>query len=152
MSQGSGNVSNIVNLGGVDTSNNLTIPEANTQGYFSLSARANAGTGTYSPFYKNGVLYQVTNGTTCKVVRVVYVAGDAGLAQLVHSLTTFAINAASITSGVFQGGAAANYVFSSPTASVPAPYSIEYDFPSQSYPGIQTSSGAGIVHVICKEV
>ena len=149
MAQGSGNVSNTVSFGGVDTSSNLVIPELNTPGYFALYTRGAA----YNPFYKNGVLYQVTNGMTCKVVRIIYQAnGDVGQGQLVHSLTTFALGAGSITSGVFQGGAAANYVFVPLTASVPIDFSFPYSFPSQSYPGIQTASGVGVCMLICKEV
>src|ERR1700676_4640624 len=120
MANSSGNVNNIVGLGGVDTSSNLTIPEANAQGYFSLSFGTGTAAGSFSPFFKNGVLYQVTNGKTCVVVHVIVTGPTAANSvQLVHSLTTFTFNAGSITSGAYQGGAAAQYVYSVVSTNVP---------------------------------
>jgi hypothetical protein len=153
MAQSSGNVSNIVSFGGVDSSSNLTIPEANSQGYFSLTNGGGVASGNFGPFYKNGVLYQVTSGKTCMVVSVTLIcpAANSGF-QFVSSGTTYATNAGSITSGTYQGGAAANYGMYAVTAYVPAHYAIPYSFVSLSYPGLQTNGNSGQAYLICKEV
>jgi hypothetical protein len=157
MANSSGNVSNIVGLGGVDTSSNLTIPEANSQGYFSLNASGLAvSVGNVSPFYKNGVLYQVTSGKTCVVVHVIFTSADSSgnSMQLMHSLTTFATNAttASLTSPVYQGGGAGNYVYFNTAAYVPTSAATMYNFPSVSYPGYQNGATGSSVILICKEM
>jgi hypothetical protein len=108
MANSSGNVSNIVGLGGVDASSNLTIPEANSQGYFSLCVGVGTSGGNFSPFYKNGVLYQVppyvftvtsanaTVGATYTNNGVTYTVGATIAAQTTLNL--------SAVSGAVQSG------------------------------------------------
>lgn len=224
MANGSGNVTNIVGLGGVDSTSNLTIPEANAQGYFSLNVGIPSLTssGYFCPLYKGGLLYQVppyiftvtsasatvgatytnngntytvgatistattltmsgasglitsgtvltkTSGTgdatitfssvaagkTCVVVHVIFTStGAAGQGmQLVHSLTTFAQNVSSITSGFYQGGVSASYAYYTTAAFVPVPAATMYTFPSAAYPGVQVTSNPCSVILICKEI
>ena len=54
---GSGNVSNILQLGGGNTSSNLNVAEPNSQGYFTLygGANSNLTNANFAPLYKNGV-------------------------------------------------------------------------------------------------
>ena|ERR1700676_2215945 len=156
MAQSSGNVSNIVSFGGVDTSSNLTIPEANAQGYFSLNIGQGAtSTNQYSPFYKNGVAYQVPAGKTCYVVGITACANSLGAgSQLVHSMSVITANAVTITSGVYQGGAAGLYVILSGavTQDVPTHWAYPYSFPSLAYPGAQLSALNYALTLICKEI
>ena len=151
MANGSGNVSSILSLGGVDAGLNLTIPEANSPGYFTLYATdVGVSSGNYSPFYKNGAIYQVSAGKTCQVVTVLTFGTATDRGQLVYSLTTFAINASTITSGVFQCGAAGNYMFTNFSGTVPTSWAVTYSFPQNSFPGVQSNTIPFIL--ICKEV
>lgn len=153
MASGSGNISNVVQFGGTDSTSNLLIPEANSQGYFSLNMPGgNLSNGNYGPFFKNGVLYQVSSGKTCFVVHITYTnASNGNQMQLVYSMTTFAANASSITSGFYEGGAAGAYVHFVSSAYIPAGFAQPYSFPSLSFPGAQFSIGGGGITLICKE-
>lgn len=104
---GSGNISNVMTLGGVNTVDGLNIGEANSQGYFTLFV-GSGGTTTnnFYPFYKNGVAYQVTAGKTFQAVKICSLSSAAStLFQLLTATSSFAFNASSVTGGVFQGGA-----------------------------------------------
>jgi hypothetical protein len=153
MAQSSGNVSNIVSFGGVDTSSNLTIPEANSQGYFSLFGFASSAGGFWN-FYKNGVAYQVTSGKTCMVTSISITPSVSVLNILLASSTaTFTPGASTITGGVYQFGGATLYALNGgPTANVTVRYSVPYSFASLTYPCVAANQG-GInqIILICKE-
>jgi hypothetical protein len=121
------------------------LSSTNTTSFFSLyTANQGGSSGNYSPFYKNGVLYQVTPGKTCTCYRTKFWDDVAGSrAQLVSATSTFAINASSLTGGVFQGGVAGNYVLNSQAAMAWTYYSDSYDFGSATFPGAQFSVPTG---------
>lgn len=103
---GSGNISNILTTGGVTTADSLNISEPNSQGYFSVYV-GSGGTTTnhFYPFYKNGVAYQVNAGKTFQISKVCSVSTTSSISfQLVSDTSSFAHNATSLTSGVYQGG------------------------------------------------
>jgi hypothetical protein len=156
---GSGNVSNVITMGGNNTADNLVIPEANTQGYFSLysTPAGAAAAGTMGVFYKNGTPYQVTAGKTCKVVKVYFYSSNASSNQFqfVSATASFANGAstASLTGPIYQGGAAGNYVFSNPnTQFVSSTYSANYDFPASSYVGYVGGTGGLLIILLAKEI
>ncbi len=152
MANGSGNVSNILSIGGFDAAENLTIPESNGPGYFTLYAQVGTS-GMFSPFFRDGVQYQVATGKTCKVTKILATCTTTGESfQLVSATATFAANAASITGGVYQLGAAGLYIPNTTTALVAIGYSLTYQFTALTFPGFQANSGGSSVMLICKEV
>lgn len=155
MASGSGNVSNVLGLGGTNLDGpSLIIPEGNSQAYFTIYAGGSPGAGSFGIFLKNGVQYQVTSGKTFKGVAIIFSAATASVFfQLASSLTLMAQNAGSIVSGTYQFGAAATYGILIPTAYTQFQQSTTYDFASLSYPCIQTgASGVYSVSIVGKEV
>ena len=149
---GSKQSTNIVGLGGIYSASqppNLTVAETNTQGYVTLIANTNGNAtgGNYFPFYKNGVLYQVPAGSSFHVTRFCYTSHATGEAvQLVTATATFAINAASLTGGVYMfgtatanGGYLQNGIVS---ADVPMCWDFPYTFAASTWPGFQAEGGA----------
>lgn len=137
---GSGNVSSVTTLGGVNTTDNLIIPNSNPDGYFSLYAASTLTASNVTPFYKNGVAYKVTNGKTFVVSKICWTAGaPTARLQLLTDTVTFAPNAttASLTAPVYQGGAAGRYEFTSLSTFVYVCHSASYNFAQNTYPGIQ---------------
>lgn len=108
---GSGNVSNVLTLGGSDNNANLNINESNSQGYFTVYLGGTITAGNFSPFYKDGTAYQVTAGKTFQVVKICLFS-DTTVAkeQLVTSTASIAANTAvALTSPKYQGGATTLY-------------------------------------------
>jgi hypothetical protein len=115
--------------------------ELNSNGFFSLYAHNAGGTpGNVSPFYKNGVIYQVP-GTAITCSRVKVWGDTAGnRAQLLHATSTFAINAttASLSGGaVYQGGISTGYIYNTVAANSWNYFDDFYTFPANSWPGFQ---------------
>lgn len=157
MAQGSGNVSNILNVGGAGTvPAPLMIPEANSQGYFCLYGGGNVTNNGFGPLVKNGVAYQVPNGKTCKVVGGIFACSAAGdTFQLCSATSTIAQQAGSLTGGVYQGGAAAISCIVTAAASIPTVMGITYSFAQNTFAGWQNvASGTNYFSIIlvCKEV
>jgi hypothetical protein len=157
MSNGSGNISNVLNLGGFNaTPGGLVIPEANTQGYFGLYAGLTSGTNTYAPFIKNGTIYQVTPGKICYVVGFAFLSGTVGdRCQLISATATFANGASTLTGAIYQGGAPGGtggfYIYDIQTAYVPVQSFFPYQFASETYPGFQGTAANTSVILLCKE-
>lgn len=156
MALGSSNITNVLTLGGVGNPNPLVIAEGNSQGYFTLEASGN-GAASFFHFYKNGVVYQVTAGKTCKVVSVSYSGGSSGdqNIQLMSATNNFTdgVGSGSITGGVFQYGAAGNYGGPSVTAFQWYTLAQTYDFAATTYPGFQSHNASrNTIFLIAKEV
>lgn len=152
MASGSGNVSNVLQWGGTDTTSNLIIPEANTQTYFALFSGSNGSGGNYMPLCKNGVAYQVPAGKTFKVVSVTVMGGASNATmQLVTATSAIAQNASTLTGGVFQTGAATSYAYAVASGFTPVHFAYPYDFAASTFAGVQSSSFSGCM-VVGKEV
>lgn len=159
-SSGSGNVSNVVQLG-----NSLTVPESNigsAAGYFTLygGVSGTATIGNFYVLYRDGVAYHNSNGTTKTYCdQVLVTSGSQGsVYQLVSSTSAFANNSSSaLSGGVYQCGAAGNYCMSTgPTAfSYSGLPGSTYVFSNGAYAGFQTGTGGGgsgySAILICKE-
>lgn len=155
---GSGNVSNVLSLGGVSNSSNLIIPESNSQGYFTLYTSGIAITsGNVAPLYKNGVAYQVTAGKTFKISKVCLASGAAPVFsyQLLTATAPFAANAtaASLTGPVYQSGVAGGYAYqNSASAGSYTCFDTTWDMAASTYAGYQSNSTNNSVMVIGKEI
>ncbi len=153
---GSGNISAITTLGGVNTTDNLNIPNSNPEGYFSIYTGQSITGANVTPLYKNGVAYQVTAGKTFVASKVCGAVGSANARfQLISATASFANNAttASLTGPVYQGGAAGGTVLALTTSNVFACFSINYSFSASTYVGIQgDSSTSQNVIVTGKEI
>ena len=159
MAQSSGNVSNVLGIGGVSVSSaplapDLLVAESNTQGYFTLFAGKSMTSGNFYILYKNGVAYQVPNGKTCKVVGVIATCSAANSSfQLCSATASFAEGAGTITGGVYQAGASTNAALFTGAGYAYTRFSVLYDFASDTYPAIQ-AGGSYVYNIalICKEV
>jgi hypothetical protein len=125
--------------------------------YFMINAGVASGTtNNFYPFYKNGVQYQVTAAKTARCEHMVFSSGAGSNLQfaLVSSLTSYAQNAASITSGTFSQGATGIPSFNThPTAGTMKAESIIYEFGALSFPGIQGQSANNFsVQLFCREI
>jgi hypothetical protein len=155
---GSGNVSNVLTLGGVSNLGNLVIPEANSQGYFALYTSGVAITsGNVAPLYKNGVAYQVTAAKTFKTTKICVASGAAPVFnyQLITATASFAANAttASLTGPVYQSGAAGGYsLMNAAAAGVYTCFDATFDMAASTYAGYQSNSTNNSVIVIGKEI
>lgn len=127
---------------------------------FSLYCLASTtGTNQFFPCYYNGVIYKVGNATgsgspAAYCFDITAESGSAsGLFQLVSTATIFAANASSITSGTYQGGAAAAYpLITNITTSVPGIIPGVYSFANLTYPGLQVAANFTIqLHMDCFE-
>lgn len=138
---GSSAISNTVSFGGVNTVDNLSILEPNTQGYFTIWAGSNTYTaGNFSYFLKDGTPYQVTAGKTLKVVKICMESATASEScQLVSSTASIAFNTSTaLTGGIFQGGAAGQYVMEADTtAHAFRCFSETYSIPASAFVGYQ---------------
>jgi hypothetical protein len=127
-------------------------------GVFSLySGNNSAATNTnFYPFYKNGVAYQVTAGKTAYCFNLTNAPGATPPTwfQLVSATASFAFNAASITSGVYQGGASAQFAnISGSTSYIPAGVPGVYTFAASTYPGWQSANNQTFnIHMDCFEL
>lgn len=152
---GSGNISNVLNLGGVSKETNLTINEPNSQGYFTLYGGNSAPTaGNYIPLYKDGTAYQVGSGKTFKVIKICYFnsTGAVGF-QLVAATAPIANDAATITGGVYMNGVASLYPMRSEAANVYTCFGTTYSIAQNLYVGLQQNTGTPhSVLVVGKEI
>lgn len=153
---GSGNISNIVTLGGISTTPGLNIAEANSQGYFTLHSGLPVSAGNVGAFFKNGVQYQVTAAKTFKAIKICTSSGTAGNPfQLLTSTATFANNGGTgtLTSPVYQGLAAGAYSMKgSATIDVYQCLDFTYDFQASTFPGWQTANANSYVTILGKEI
>lgn len=149
---GSGNVTNVVNLGGINSTSNLAIPESNSQNYITLSSNAAGTAGNFYPLYKNGAAYQVTAGKTFYVTKVCVMALTTANStlQLLSATASFAYGATSLTGGVFQGGASTPAtqlpLYTGTTAGAYQCYDMSYQFAASTYPGWE--SGGSVTYSI----
>ena len=151
---GSGNVSNVLNLGNGEGTPSLTIPESNSQGYFTLYGYAGGAVsaGNFAPLLKNGVAYQVTSGSSFHAISICIQATTVGqYAQLASATSAIAVNASSLTGGVYQSGSAANYsmLTATPVYTVTC-INAPYTFASATYAGFQ-SDAIQTISVVGKE-
>lgn len=136
----------------------IVVPASDTS-YFTLYAGSMSGTNTYvMPFRKNGVIYQVTAGKTCRCDWINYRVGGASQGfQLMSATVTFANNAdpAGLTGAVWQNGASNVYSMAGhTTANTQVTQGTQYVFAASTYPGFQQEINAQLYHVslICREV
>lgn len=135
---------NVVQMGGFSGATahpgGLIIPADNPSGFFTLWTGGALTQDRFSPFYKNGVAYQVTNGKTFNGYQMGVICNQVSPGQqLVSDTVAIAYNTATaLTAGVFQFGAAARASYFSPlTASTWLVQHMQYSFTSQTYPGVQ---------------
>jgi hypothetical protein len=130
---GSGNVSDVIGLGGIELTSTLTIPEANTDGYFTLYGGGSPGAGTFGLFFKNGSAtgYKPTGGMKFKGIRVCGMSpGTASTGfQVTSSTTCPAFGDATITGGTptYMAGAINRYALATAAANTWACYSTTFE-------------------------
>lgn len=164
----SGNVSNVIQLGGADSfPGGLNIAEsylesASGVSYFMLVSGAGPGATSnidYAyPLYKNGVQYQVTAGKSAVCTQLSMVASNVNFQiQFFSSTSSYAFNTAigSVPGvKVYEGGASGNYPhFGNATAYIYHTEQMSYVFAASTYPGIETGSAGSTfgVKLFCKE-
>lgn len=157
---GSGNVSEATSLGGFGVAvagvqsampGGISVANGNTAQFSLYAGAMSVGNGVTYPFYKNGVLYQVTAGKTCRCDKVRHRGGSAtGGWQLLSATATFA-NAtatASLTGPVYQCGAAAVYCQAAhTTANTTWVEGLQYVFAASTWPGAQFSDNTQLYHL-----
>lgn len=153
---GSGNISNVVTLGGISTTDGLNINEANSQGYFTVYVGGGMTAGNFSPFYKDGTAYQVTAGKTFQIVKYcIFSDTTVSKAQLLTSTATIAFNTNSALTGPkYQGGATTQYAFTGAvTTFSPTCFSQTFSAAASTYLGIQAGTTAAYyVQALGKEI
>jgi hypothetical protein len=148
----------VLSLGGLGANQpSLIIPEANSQGYFTIYAGGIPGQNLLTPFVKNGTLYQVTAGKTFKAIAVQWVTGTANgsALQLMSKTSTFNDGGAVGAGDVYQCNVTAKYCYYSLSAWVYNNAPCTYEFAAASWPGIQYNTGSSspvACWVIGKEV
>jgi hypothetical protein len=149
---------NALQLGGVSNSDNLIIPEANSQGYFTLyNSDTPLTTNRFGVLYKNGVAYQVTAGKTFQAVKICAASGIANSTfQLVSSTASFANNVAGpLTGQVSMSGANNGNSLLTTAANTFICYDSTYSLAASTYAGYSNSSGGSLTFyliVIGKEI
>ena len=145
---------NILGLGGVNANPpSLIIPSSNPEGYFSLHAhRGAAETNGARCFFKSGVVGQVPVGKIWRVVAVLWNADTVAEGrQLCYGTTeTAGVPTGTVT---YEFGATSRYGWVCLAPSTWYSMGYTFDFPAQSYPGMQGStSPRHEMILICKEV
>lgn len=154
---GSGNISNVVTLGGVNSSDSLNIQEANSQGYFTIYTPGLTSSGVAQRLIKNGVQYQVTAGKTFQAVKICAASFSVSKSlQLLSATASFADQAtlASLTGPVYQSGASTGFsLITSTTALTFQCYSTTYSFGASTYAGVTGNDNSAMyVFVVGKEI
>ena len=164
---GSGNVSNVVQLGASETTTLGTGQvglgqQTGTTGVFSVyTATFNpspTANGVF-PFYKNGAVWQVGGSKVAHCFSMSYTGDTANVYwQLMSDTVTFADNAtvASLTAPRYQGGRTQAYlhrVYSTLNKYFPAPSLYSFDSANAAFPGIQVGAAGGVmVSMSCYEI
>ena len=134
----------------------LIIPEANSQGYFTLSVSGNGTAGRSWPLSKDvlGVPYQVPGGKTLKIISVMFFSSTANFSsQIMSATSTFAANVAAPVGAVYQGGSSGVRLYSAITAFAPVSYQFPLSIAANLWPGIEfQDTGAMGLMAVCKEV
>jgi len=128
-------VNNVFQMTGTDTSATLITPSKNPDGYFSIYCGGTTiSTGRMAPCFKNGsaTQYKVANGSTWHLVKATSWSGSGvGYFQIVSASAAFAFNdtTASLTTPLYQCGAADSYAFinSTSTVTIPVHAAVFYD-------------------------
>lgn len=130
----------------------VVTPHNNPLGFFVVNTRSGATAGRFTPWVKNGTNYRVTSGKTAKCGCVQAITSAANTSyQLAHSLTAITHDDAALTSGTFQGGAAAAYAHTYYSL-VPSQFQDSFDFPSLSYAAVQLSNDpSNGLSMVCRE-
>ena len=137
---GSGNISNVLNLGGVSLLDNLSINETNTPCYVTLYAGSVMGTSGHASYLqKNGTAYQVPTGSSFHIVKICMQNDTANSGfQVITSTNVIGYDVAVPASTTFMGGATAQYpLATSPTIHTWSCFDSTYVFNSATYAGIQ---------------
>lgn len=159
---------NTVSIGGIGTSDALTLPEGNSAGNFQLYcnpsiAASSIANGNAIRCYKNGSFYQVTAGKTFHSTKICAVSSNASSSvgfQMFYTGTSFADNASSLTSPSFMFGAScknnASVGLLAPANSASATwqcYNVDFPVPANQYVGYEEcqSSSAHTVIITGKE-
>lgn len=146
-------VTNVLNVGGIELNSDITIPASNPDGEFTIYGPGLGGNNvTQNHFYvayKDGAAYRVTTGKQFVAHKICAASSGASFGyQLISTLTSFANDASSITSGNYMSGAAQlKLLAASPTAQVPQCYAQFWTAPSLAYVGFEADSGANTLNV-----
>lgn len=133
----------------------LQIPPRNPDGFFTIDCMYTVGAGKFAPFWKSGVQYVVPSGKTFKTAAMLWVSSTSGTSfQLVSSTTIINHNDASITSGVYMGGAAGQtYGFAALASNTYYQMALIYSFSALHYPAVQISGAVnGHIQLLGREV
>lgn len=139
---GLGGVGNVTASGtGISLPATLEIEASNPLNYFTLVCGNSAFTNnTVYPCYKDGAAYQVV-GNTMECSGILTVSNVTAQAQLLSD--SVAITPASVTGAlttpIYQGGLASNYVLLHQTAGTAYSYGILWKTTQNKYPGVQAS-------------
>lgn len=146
---GSGNVSSVIGLGpssGLAPTSYVPLTNlagsAGTYAVFSVYASSNATAGNFYPLYKNGTAYQVTAGKTAYCFNFAPSAATGAIRfQIVSDTAAISFDqSTALTSGLFQGGAAARYPLrNSTTANKKEIYPGTFSIGASRYVAVQVS-------------
>jgi len=153
---GSGNVSNVTALGGVSTTPSINISNGSELDYFAIYGSVSAPTaGGHFPFAKDGADYQVTTGKTF-VASVICAASSASsqLFQMVNTTAAITPDSASVTGGVYMGGAINRFpLLTALTAINYQCFNTQYRASQNTFVGFQAAgTSAYRIFVIGKEI
>lgn len=154
---GSGNISNVVNIGG--TTNGLSssapsveVPEGsvsstNTPYYKTLFAYVNAATlNSYWAFYDittgSNTQYRVPSGKKFYVTQIIAINANSSSTAIAkgqagYATSTFSDGATSVTGGIYTAGNAGYAPFLTSSVST---YNVSFYFPALSYPFINANN------------
>lgn len=160
---GSGNVSNVIGLGGFGATPTVRSYAGIPAGAVVFSVFAgdlvNIVTANAAyPFYKNGSLWQVASGKTATCFNITSYQGAALYWELLSATATFSPNTAtaSLTSPLYETGSATKYAhFQGGVSNVWAAGPGTYQFPAATpgvWPGmLVNSANAAAIHMDCYE-
>lgn len=153
---GSGNISSVTSLGGVNLTDSVNIPNSNADGYFTIYGGGSLTAINVAPLYKNGVAYQVPSGKTFVASKICILSGQATTrVQLLSATASFAHNvgAGTLTGPVYMAGVTDKYPLLTLTANVHTCFSSFYSFTQNVYTGYQADTATGYsITVTGKEI
>ena len=150
-------VNNVIKIGGAEGAPALTLPTNNANGTFSLFCRSGSA-GVADAFFKNGVPYQVTAGTTFEVAQAMFQSDTAGDRGLILSDTApitaaQALNTLAAVQYMASDAALTNqYILQIATAFTPRFYNFPLTVSATRYIGCSSSAASAVFMLIGREI
>ncbi len=153
---GSGNISSVTSMGGVNTTDAINTANSNPDGYFQVFTGRSITAPNVGPLYKNGVAYQVPNGKTFVVNKICASSSQSSVrAQLITASASFINDVAvgTLTSPLYQGGSSGADVITLGSTNVFTCFSAFFSVTQNLYLGFQgdTTTGYNLI-VTGKEI